>query len=503
GFAKAIATLAEHVLSLPDPMELRNYSIRRLAEIGGIKDSDFIIGAILGGASIAISRLATDLRKIEQELVSYRSQDTSKAVSTDIVDAFKSSQHHMIMRSNGSRALVTGQPEFSYLSVQSTGIEGEVEAVTIDKQEGTEFGYALLHYSNGYNSKMRGDKNNLHAELQILQALIDNETKGEINIGVSKLCCPECSCAILAAREVWGRQAAEGEGLDVTETIISEGEDKGINVNYTRLVALFRDHHSIFTSANWVKPYFLTKKDEKSQEASKIFNQLLTQLKIDIEAANKGEHYSMYPPDSSSSAPSDLEDKAEILNYTHEELLEKIHNRLELYKVKTEKSERLIISEKDFNRVKNIIKHDIKNPALYQELKEFNSFAQTDMNKSNLINGFREFLSIFYNNTLDTNSEINLFNFFADIDSKGEIQIKTGALETFLHIVQEIFREEDVRLNRQTKNIRVDESPSHADDEKSSPFSSPYSAKSPPSSPNLTKISQEREQSRDSFEGRQ
>ncbi|WP_039459467.1 hypothetical protein [Candidatus Jidaibacter acanthamoebae] len=498
GFAKAIATLAEHVLSLPDPMELRNYSINQLSEIGGTNDSDFIIGAILGGASIAISRLATDLRKIEQELVSYISQNTAKAVSTDIVDAFKRSHHHMIMRSNGSIRLITGQPELSYLSVKPTGIKGEVEAVTIDKQEGTEFGYALLHYSNGYNSKMRGDKNNLHAELQILQALIDNDIKGEINIGVSKLCCPECSCAILAAREVWGGKATEGEGLEVTETIISEGEDKGINVNYTRLVALFRDHHSIFTSANWVKPYFLSMKKEKNLQASKIFNQLLTQLKIDIEAANKGEHYSMYPPDSSSSAPSDIEIEKESIIYIPRSELNEIYSQSALQTIMAKETKFPQVNKEGLVNVKDIIKNDLKNPEFNQMIKEFYNRIQEISDEKNLKRSFKDFLLQIYDSKLSES-----VNFFAEVDSRGEVQIKTGALEIFLHIVQEIFREEDVRLNRQTEEMRVDESPSLADDEKSSPFSSPYSAKSPSSSPHLTKLSQEREQNKDNSKGLQ
>lgn len=58
-----------------------------------------------------------------------------------------------------------------------------------------------------------------------------------------------------------------------------------------------------------------------------------------------------------------------------------------------------------------------------------------------------------------------------------------------------------MHLNREAENMRVDEFPSSADDEKS-PFSSPHSLNSSTSSPRLTRISQEREQSRDNSKGR-
>lgn len=413
GFTKAIETLATHALSLTNPMELRNYSINQLIEIGGAKDKDFITGAILGGASIVISRLTTDFKKIEQELISYKSQDTEKVISSDIIEAFKNSQQYMIMRSNGSKPLVTGQPKFSYLSVKTTEIEGELETVIIDKNEDTEFGYALLHFSNGYDSKMRGDKKNLHAELQILQALIDNSIKGEIYIGVSKLCCPECSCAILAVKEVWGKKTAEEKGLEVTETLISEEKGKGIDIiNYGQLVALFRDHHAIFTEENWTTPYFLSKKDEKSQQAKKRFKELLAQLKRDIKATSKEEHHSMYPPDSSSSAPSDIEGKAEIISFVHEEDLKKVYDSLELQTIIADESKLTQTSKEEFNKVKSILEANIEDKKLYKKVRRIYNLAQeVSYNELELI--FRNLLLFLCENSSDSKNE-NLVNFFIE-----------------------------------------------------------------------------------------
>lgn len=335
-FRHATGILAEYILSLEKPVDIREYKWNELMRIAGIKDTDPQSGMFLGCAIMAISRLATDFQKLEQDLNPIKTEvDTNieKGLSEEIIQAFKNCNNYSEIRSDGSS---NKKFPIDYKTVINK--EGKREIEDIKDIEGQEFGFILLEFSN--SSK------HLHAEMQIAQRLVNQNTKGIKYIGISKLCCPECSCAIMALNNRALDKSVSD--LQVIETVYDNKKDKSIDIdNKDKMLTLFiRGKHEILTSkpskkSKWNPPYFINKKG--NEDIRKSFRQFLKNFKEShtIEAKR---HSSMLPSDSSSSPIRKLKNlKSTTILQTQSQITEIITNEPDMH-----------VHENAFNQYKNI-----------------------------------------------------------------------------------------------------------------------------------------------------
>ncbi|KIE04172.1 hypothetical protein NF27_JF00500 [Candidatus Jidaibacter acanthamoeba] len=132
--------------------------------------------------------------------------------------------------------------------------------------------------------------------MQVSQRLVDKGVTGDFYIGISKLCCPDCSLTIAAFNNVQTRKINEGKKLKLTEGSPEENE-----LNQQDILELhYRDSHKIAKANNkWSPPLFMTKNKEIKDEYNKLRKEGLNKI--------RELHSSMFPPDSTSPEPSENE----------------------------------------------------------------------------------------------------------------------------------------------------------------------------------------------------
>ena len=322
-----------------------NLTPKELAGIAGFgMKLDDRIASCLVFSAFAIERLATDWKKFTNFLHEKHNNDD---YASGIVEAFKNLTKLKQSKSSSSKP--------------------------------KKLGYKIL--------KIGAKDNKLHAEMQIIQELIDNQKKGKIYIGISKLCCLDCSIAISSYNQ------ANNEDEEISQTPEELNESNILQL-------LKRGDHNL--SFKWSKPDFC----KKNTNSGKVYNKLhkkVTEYKELLSASKKTQrnkdnsseklkiieneikdfiikesYTSMQPPPSSSSphSPSGSEDsEQEILK--NEEDLKYFDHALSYIKEENHKIKIDILSFKDSWKTANNI--NLRNKNLEKLRKFVSNYNNEDL----------------------------------------------------------------------------------------------------------------------------
>ena len=256
---EAVNKLAEEILKLKDSRKARKWSIEVIAEKSGLSIDDPRDGQLMGTANIAIARLATDLKKLERSI---QGEKEEKRFNDDILNAFKTNDE----------------------------------------------GFDII----------RDGQENVHAEMRLITRLLKTYKEIEataafappkIYIGISKLCCLDCSIAVKAVNS--------SKALNIDEV----SEDISTEENIKKIILLeSRGGHGLLTK-KWkdILPPFLTignknynkeihdrYKEIKLQMVSQQKEQGSSDLDQDDKAHQSGSH-KLLPSESESNVASGSE----------------------------------------------------------------------------------------------------------------------------------------------------------------------------------------------------